>query len=113
MTEDEMIKHCLSYTGVYKDYPFDEKWTVMRHVGNKKIFALIFQQNGHPCVNLKCEPSRAHFLRGIFKEVKPGFHMNKEHWNTVLLDGDLPDEEIFDMVQHSFQLTKPKNHKKP
>lgn len=109
MTKEELIEHCLTYPGVYEDYPFDEKWTVMSHRGNKKSFALIFDHHGHPCVNLKCEPSRADFLRGIFKEVKQGYHMNKVHWNTVVLDGELPVEELYDMVQHSFQLTKPKS----
>lgn len=113
MTKDELITYCLSLTDVYKDYPFGEEWTVLRHAGNQKMFALLFQRDGRPCVNLKCEPNRAQFLRGIFKEVKPGYHMNKEHWNTVILDGDLPDEEIMDMAQHSFELTKPKKRKKP
>jgi len=108
MTVEEIIAHCLSYPDVYEDYPFDEHWTVMRHKGNKKSFAFIFHRNGHPCVNLKCEPSRADFLRSVYEEVTPGYHMNKAHWNTVILDGGLPDEELFDMVRHSYQLTKPK-----
>ncbi|MFN2745223.1 MULTISPECIES: MmcQ/YjbR family DNA-binding protein [Bacillus] len=108
MTKAEIIEYCLSYSDTYKDHPFGEGWTAMRHNGNKKLFALIFNLDGHLCVNLKCEPHRAHFLRGIFKEVKPGYHMNKEHWNTIILDGDLPEDDLHDMVQHSFELTKPK-----
>ncbi|MEG7336032.1 MmcQ/YjbR family DNA-binding protein [Bacillus sp. 0102A] len=108
MNHEEMINYFLSYPDTYKDYPFGEGRTVMRHNGNKKWFALIFHLDGHLCVNLKCEPERANFLRSIFKEVKPGYHMNKDHWNTVILDGNLSQEALDDMVQHSFELTKPK-----
>lgn len=111
MTKDEIIGYCLSYPGTYEDYPFGEEWTVMRHQGNKKSFALIYHHNGHLCVNLKCDPDRAHFLRLAFKEVKPAYHMNKEHWNTVILDGELADDDLHDMVRHSFELTKPKRPK--
>ncbi|MFB5675194.1 MmcQ/YjbR family DNA-binding protein [Paenibacillus terreus] len=112
MTKDETIEYCLSYPGSYEDHPFGEEWTVMRHKGNKKIFALIFHHDGHLCVNLKCEPSRADFLRTLFKEVTPGYHMNKEHWNTLILDGELPEQEIHEMVNHSFELTRPKIKKR-
>ncbi|MCY8535309.1 MmcQ/YjbR family DNA-binding protein [Bacillus vallismortis] len=108
MNHEEIINYCLSYPDTYKDYPFGEGWTVLRHIGNKKWLALIFHLDGHLCVNLKCEPERANFLRSIFKEVKPGYHMNKDHWNTVILDGNLSQEALEDMVQHSFDLTKPK-----
>ncbi|MCC2528485.1 MULTISPECIES: MmcQ/YjbR family DNA-binding protein [Bacillus] len=108
MTLNEIIDYCLSYPDTYKDYPFGEGWTVMRHKGNKKLFALIFHLDGHLCINLKCEPERANFLRSIYKEVKPGYHMNKDHWNTIILDGALSKETLGDMVQHSFELTKPK-----
>ncbi|MNP56701.1 hypothetical protein D3C76_1514490 [compost metagenome] len=112
MTKDEIIDYCLSYSSSYEDHPFGEGWSAIRHNGNKKIFALIFNHAEHLCVNLKCEPERADFLRGLFEEVKPGYHMNKEHWNTLILDGKLPEHEIHDMVKFSFELTKPKSKKK-
>ncbi|WP_204517846.1 MmcQ/YjbR family DNA-binding protein [Brevibacillus fulvus] len=112
MTKDDIIKYCLSFPGAYEDYPFGDGWIAIRHQGNKKMFALIFNYNQHLCVNLKCEPHRADFLRGLFGEVKPGYHMNKEHWNTVILDGELPEHEIHDMVKHSFELTKPKSKRR-
>ncbi|AWB44695.1 hypothetical protein DCC85_11010 [Paenibacillus sp. CAA11] len=108
MDKQQIIDYCLTYTDAYEDYPFDEKWTVVRHRSNKKIFAMIYNYNGHLCINLKCEPNRADFLRSIFKEVLPGYHMNKLHWNTVILDGGMQDDDVFEMVQHSFQLTMPK-----
>ncbi|MCY8305550.1 MmcQ/YjbR family DNA-binding protein [Bacillus spizizenii] len=98
MTMNEIIDYYLSYPDTYKDYPFGEGWTVMRHKGNKKLFALLFTLDGHLGVNLKCEPERANFLRSIYKEVKPEYHMNKDHWNTIILDGNLSKETIDDMT---------------
>ncbi|MNV11538.1 hypothetical protein D3C71_1021070 [compost metagenome] len=108
MDKEKIIDYCLTCPAVYEDYPFDENWTAIRHKGNNKIFAMIYNYNGHLCMNLKCEPARADILRSIFTEVKPGYHMNKTHWNTVILDGSMQDDDIFEMVQHSFQLTRPK-----
>lgn len=112
ITQDKIIHYCLSYPGAYEDYPFGEEWTAMRHAANKKMFALIYHLDAHLCVNLKCEPGRADFLRSAFKEVKPGYHMNKEHWNTVILDGELPEDVLYDMVKHSYELTKPRGLKR-
>ncbi len=61
------------------------------------------------CLNLKCEPNKVDFLRNIFEDVKPGYHMNKTHWNTILLDRNMKEDDIFEMVHHSFELTKPKS----
>ena len=118
MTRRELIELCLVYPGSYEDYPFDDftnpagsgtSWTVMRHRGNKKSFALIFERDGL-CVNLKCEPMRADFLRAAFPSaVTPAYHMNKTHWNTVRPDL-LSREDLTDMIEHSYDLTKPKKH---
>lgn len=107
MKLEEIVEYCLSYPASYEDHPFGEGWIAIRHKGNKKIFALIFEKDDHLCVNLKCDPDRSEFLRYAFKEVKPGYHMSKEHWNTIILDGDLPEDELHDMVKHSFDLTRP------
>lgn len=111
MNRKELISRCLTYPSVYEDYPFDIEWTIIRHKGNKKIFALIYERENKLCVNLKCEPIKADFLRQIYKSVTAGYHMNKEHWNTVMLGGDVPDDELFSMIQHSYELTKPKMKK--
>lgn len=108
MHKQELIDRCLELPGVYEDYPFDESWTVMRHGGNKKSFALIYEREGHLCANLKCDPMRAAMLRDLHEEIRPGYHMNKEHWNTVIADGALGEEDILDLVRHSFELTRPK-----
>jgi len=115
-TRQALIDLCLTLPAAYEDYPFDDLadnvWTVMRHRVNKKSFALIYERNGKLCVNLKCEPMEAVLLRQAFVDVTPGYHMNKEHWNTVSLDGDVPDEMLERMVGQSYDLIKPKTRKR-
>jgi len=117
MTRQEIIEYCLSFPAVYEDYPFDEitdpgAWTVMRHLTNKKSFALIYEKGGRLCVNLKCDPFEADLLRQMFEDVNPGYHMNKEHWNTVTIGGDVPYEELNRMIDNSYELIKPKLRKR-
>ena len=78
---------------------------------NKKSFALIYERNGKLCVNLKCDPFEADFLRQAFADVTPAYHMNKVHWNTVMFSGDAPEDEIKRMVGRSYDLIKPKVRK--
>jgi len=113
MTRQEIIDYCLSFPASYEDYPFDNitdpgKWTVMRHRSNRKSFAFIFEHGGKLCVNLKCDPFDAGFLRQAFEDVTPAYHMNKVHWNTVTLGGDVPADEVKQMIQLSYDLIKPK-----
>ena len=117
MTRQELIDFCLTFPAVYEDYPFDDiidagAWTVMRHRTNRKGFAHIYERNGKLCVNLKCEPLEADFLRQAFADVTPAYHMNKVHWNTVTLGGDVPEDELKRMVERSYDLIKPKVRKK-
>lgn len=108
LTKDEIIAYCLSLPGVYEDYPFhDEKWAVMRCRGNKKSFAYLYEREDHLWVNVKCDPQWRDFWRGAYESVIPGFHMNKEHWNTIILDGTVPDKEIKRMIAESYDLVKP------
>lgn len=108
-TREEAIKYCMSYGNTYEDYPFhDANWTVMRHKGNDKTFALIFERNGNIWVNLKGKPEWCDFYRNMFESVIPAYHMNKTHWNSVILDTTVPDEEIRRMIDMSYELTKPK-----
>ena len=113
MTRYELIKYCLTYPDAYEDYPFDDNpdsagaWAVMRHRLNKRSFALIYERGGL-CVNLKCEPNCADFLRKIYSGVTPAYHMNKENWNTIRLDSDVPVNELHSMIEHSYRLTMPK-----
>ena len=116
MTRQDIIGYCLTFPGAYEDYPFDEvaddnATTVMRHKGNKKSFALIMRHNGELYLNLKCEPLEADFLRQIYKGVIPGFHMNKTHWNTIVIGSDVPKEEIKRQIRMSYDLIRPKVRK--
>ena len=104
----EIVKFCLSLPGAYEDYPFHDDTLAMRHYGNKKIFALFIEYNRQHLLNLKCDPFKSTFLRNSFKSVIPGYHMNKEHWNTVILDGSVPLALIETMVVDSHELTRPK-----
>jgi predicted DNA-binding protein (MmcQ/YjbR family) len=115
MTRQDLIAFCLTFPAAYEDYPFDEvadenATTVMRHRSNKKSFALIMRHNGKLYLNLKCDPFETDFLRQMFKSVIPGYHMNKQHWNTVVCgeNCDVPEEEIKRMIANSYDLIKPK-----
>ena len=117
MTRQELIDFCLAFPGAYEDYPFDNivdagAWTVMRHRANKKSFALIYERNEKLCINLKCDPFEADILRQAFKDVIPAYHMNKVHWNTVLMGGDVSASELKYMIEQSYGLIKPKMRRK-
>lgn len=117
MTRRELIEYCLAFPLAYEDYPFDNiadagAWTVMRHKANKKSFALIYERNSKLCVNLKCDPFEADFLRQAFEGVKPAYHMNKTHWNTVVVGSNVPEEELFRQIEKSYDLIKPKVRRK-
>lgn len=114
MTErEEVIKYCLTYKNTIEDYPFrDTNWCVIRHKDNKKIFAWIFNREGNVWVNVKCMPEWRDFWRNAFSSVIPAFHLNKTHWNSIILDGTVPDDDIKRMIGESYDLTKKKEHKK-
>ena len=102
------IDFCLGFNGVYEDYPFDDNWAVMRHTKNKKAFAFIYETENEVWINFKAEPMQSDFWRSVYKSVIPAYHMNKVHWNTIKIPGDVPDEDIRIMAEDSFNLTRPK-----
>lgn len=103
-TRKKWIAYCLTFPAAYEDYPFDGNWTAMRHSANKKTFAFIYERNGQLCLNLKCDPFAADFLRQAYPSVTAAYHMNKTHWNTVILDGSVPDSEVEKMIADSYNL---------
>ena len=106
----EVIEFCLGFNGTYEDYPFhDFNWTVMRHKDNKKMFAAIYEHKGNIWVNVKCDPNLTYMWRSSFESVVPAYHMNKEHWNSIILDGSVPEEDIKLMISDSYDLTINKN----
>lgn len=105
----EVIDFCLTLKGAYEDYPFhDANWTVMRHKENRKMFAAVYEHQGNIWVNVKCNPGMTYMWRNAFKSVVPAYHMNKEHWNSIILDGKVGDDAIRNMIYDSYELTKPK-----
>ena len=107
LTREEAIAFCLTLKDVYEDYPFrDPNWTVIRHRANKKVFAWIYEKDGRIWINVKCDPQWRDFLRSAFPSVVPGYHLNKEHWNSIILDGTVPEKEIRKMIGESYELTK-------
>ncbi|HEX2787036.1 MAG TPA: MmcQ/YjbR family DNA-binding protein [Ignavibacteria bacterium] len=112
MKFEELRKYLLSKKGAEETFPFGED-TFVYKVGNK-IFA-ITSFDLPLSINLKCDPERAIELREQYEEVQPGYHMNKKHWNTVLLEGRIPLKEIKEMIDHSYELiikSLPKNKQK-
>ena len=112
-TRKDVIDYCLTLKNVYEDYPFhDFNWTVMRHKDNKKMFAAIYEHMGCIWINVKCDPSLTYMWRDAFRSVVPAYHMNKYHWNSIILDGTVPDADIKNIIDDSFDLTKPKERAK-
>ena len=112
-TRQEVIDFCLSLDDTYEDYPFhDFNWTVMRHKGNKKMFAAIYEHMGIIWVNVKCDPNLTYMWRSTYESVVPAYHMNKASWITAALDGSVPAETIELLLDVSYELTKPKPRRK-
>jgi predicted DNA-binding protein (MmcQ/YjbR family) len=102
MDMEALRKYCVGKKGAYEDFPFDEKTLVFK-VGSK-MFGLTNINSEVLSINLKCEPFLAQDLRTNFDCIKPGYHMNKEHWNTVIIDGSIEDAKITWMIDHSYGL---------
>lgn len=105
MTHKEVEDYVLSMPNARLDYPFGDQVAVYKV--NDKMFALI-QENKDPLqISLKCDPQLAELLREKYETVMPGYHLNKKHWNTILLTGQLPWDEIQGLIRHSYELVKP------
>ncbi len=102
MTRDQVLELCLSLWGAVEDYPFGEEVAVFKVGG--KMFALVMLAGESGTVTLKCDPIWAVELREIHAAVRPGYHTNKRHWNTVDLDGTVDERELQAMIEHSYEL---------
>jgi len=112
-SKQDVIDFCLTLPGTYEDYPFDEGITAcMRHEGSRKIFAMVGTHNGFVSVNVKNEPSWGDFYRQTYPSIIPGYHCNKLHWSTLILDGSIPEDVIRHILTQSYDLTAPKIKKK-
>jgi predicted DNA-binding protein (MmcQ/YjbR family) len=93
--------YCLAKKGVTEGFPFDQETLVFKVMG--KMFALT-DVDTFPSINLKCDPEKAIELRERYPAVQPGYHMSKAHWNTVIMDGSVPDKLLFEWTDHSYNL---------
>lgn len=108
MTPDELLEFCLSLPQAEETFPFDDETSVFKTSGNGKIFALS-ALGGHPLsVSLKCDPEESLALQAEFPQVTPGYHLNKRHWITIVLDGQVPDALVEQLVRGSHALVRPK-----
>ena len=100
MNRADLRDHCLRKTGAVEEFPFGEEVAVFKVSG--KIFALIPVESNPPRISLKCDPVLAVMLRDTYPTVTPGYHLNKRLWNTIEVDGSIPDDEISEMIDHSY-----------
>lgn len=131
MTRNDIEMMAMALPDVYKDYPFGEGVAVYRveargrtleagisqkaepDPGSRlqaptsskdKMFALIDENSSPVQLSLKCDPGLAELLREKYESVLPGYHLNKKHWNTIICSGQLPDDELRDLIRHSYEL---------
>ena len=101
MDIESLREYCISKKEATESFPFGENTLVFKKAG--KIFALV-NLDGDLSINLKCDPALAIEIRERYSSVTPGYHMNKKHWNTVLLDGSVPDKIVLSWIDHSFDI---------
>lgn len=98
----ELLDYCLNKTGAVEEYPFGPDVTVIKVAA--KMFALYSHRNGNSNLSLKCDPELAEILRQQYREITPGYHLNKQHWNTIVVNGSIPAQEVYEMIDHSYHL---------
>lgn len=106
ITHKEVEKHLLSMPDAKLDYPFGEQVAVYKI--HDKMFALVSEKSSPVQLSLKCDPKLAENLREKYESVMPGYHLNKKHWNTIVLSGQLSWPEVQDLIQHSYNLVSGK-----
>lgn len=104
-TREEALAYGLSFKDTYIEAPFhDENWQLVRVKSNKKVFLWTYERNGYINLNVKVSPEWRDFWRSAYTSVVAGYHQNKEHWNTIILDGSIPDKDIKRMIAESYDL---------
>lgn len=104
-TREEALAYGLSFPGTYQEAPFhDPNWQLVRVKGSKKAFLWTYERDGLINLNVKANPEWRDFWRATYASVVPGYHQNKEHWNTIILDGSIPDDDIRRMIAESYDL---------
>lgn len=104
-TREEVLAFALSFPDTYQDAPFhDDNWQLVRVKGSRKAFVWTYERNGYMNLNVKVAPEWRDYWRDAFESVLPGWHQNWEHWNTIILDGSIPDDAVREMIAESYRL---------
>ena len=104
-TREEVLAFALSFPDTYQDAPFhDDNWQLVRVKGSRKAFVWTYERNGYMNLNVKVAPEWRDYWRDAFESVLPGWHQNREHWNTIILDGSIPDDAVREMIAESYRL---------
>lgn len=104
-TREEILAFALSFPDTYQDAPFhDDNWQLVRVKGSRKAFVWTYERNGYMNLNVKVDPEWRDYWRDAFASVVPGWHQNREHWNTIILDGSVPDDAVREMIAESYRL---------
>lgn len=104
-TRQEALEYGLSFPDTYQQAPFrDPNWQLVRVKGSRKAFLWTYERDGYINLNVKVNPEWKDFFRNAYDSVIPGWHQNKEHWSTIILDGSVPDEVIRQMIAESYDL---------
>ena len=108
MDKEKIIKYCLTLENTYKDCPFSDDFesVTMKHCKNKKWFALLMNVNNKLYLNVKTDPNYSDILRNTYDYIIPAYHMNKEHWNTIIIDEKVDEDLVKELIEQSYQLTK-------
>lgn len=102
---NEILAYGLSFPDTYQDAPFhDNNWQLVRMKGNNKAFLWTYERDGYININVKVSPEWRDMWRSTYDSVIPGYHQNKEHWNTVILDDSIPDEDVKRMIAESYDI---------
>ncbi len=105
MTREEILSFGMSFPATYTEAPFrDTNWQLVRVKGSKKVFLWTYMREGYLNINIKVNPEWRDFWRNAYESVIPGWHQNKEHWNTVIIDGTIPDDDIKRMISESYEI---------
>jgi len=110
MNENEIINYALTFSDVFVDYPFKDKrygkCPVLKHKCNDKWFGILMNVGNDEFLNVKTEPNYSDLLRNSYDYIIPAYHMNKEHWNTIIINRNVDKELIKELIEQSYELTK-------
>ena len=113
MNKEEIIQFCLSLPNTFEDRPFQDDYetVVIKHIDNKKWFALLMKVNENLYLNVKTAPEYSELLRNSYQYIIPAYHMNKQHWNTIIISDKIDIVLVEELIEQSYELTKNKKAK--